>query len=156
MTRLWRPLASTGTKFKQLMGTKATLGQSLRMFPQYQAITAGGTMDRSGNSTYNALMVQMKKRFSDGLSLLATYQWSKILTDTYAAVPEFSSGSARDNNNRRLDKSYGDLDQPHTFKATASYDLPFGRKRSPFPASSVGSRVPGFWLPLSIISRAFP
>ncbi len=130
--------------FKQLMGTKATLGQSLRMFPQYQAITAGGTMDRTGNSTYNALMVQMKKRFSDGLSLLATYQWSKILTDTYAAVPEFSSGSARDNNNRRLDKSYGDLDQPHTFKATASYDLPLGRGRK-FMNSGIVGWITGPW-----------
>jgi hypothetical protein len=130
--------------FKQLMGNAATLGQSLRMFPQYQNIVAGGTMDSSGNSTYHALMIQMTKRFSDGLSLLATYQWSKILTDTYAAAPEFSSGNARDNNNRGLDKSYGDIDQPHTIKITASYDLPFGRGKK-FMNSGILGWIAGPW-----------
>ena len=65
--------------FKQLMGGNATLGQALRPFPQYTGVSTGGMMNHSGNSTYNALIVKATKRFSGGLSLLASYTWSKLL-----------------------------------------------------------------------------
>ena len=44
--------------FKQLMGGNATLGQSLRRFPQYTGVTTGGMMNHSGNSTYNAMILK--------------------------------------------------------------------------------------------------
>jgi hypothetical protein len=43
--------------------------------------------NHSGNSTYNALIVKLTKRFSGGLSMLADYTWSKLLTDADSSEP---------------------------------------------------------------------
>ena len=138
--------------FKQLMGGNATLGQALRPFPQYTGVTTGGMMNHSGNSTYNALIVKTTKRFSGGLSLLASYTWSKLLTDADSSEPWIAgvvgsgvgAGAAQNQFNRGLEKSYGVLDLPHMFKLTGSYDLPFGRGRK-YLTSGVSSWVLGNW-----------
>jgi hypothetical protein len=138
--------------FKQLMGGNATLGQALRPFPQYQGVGTGGMMNHSGNSTYNALIVKGTKRFSGGLSLLASYTWSKLLSDADSSEPWIAgvvgsgvgAGAAQDQYNRRLEKSYGVLDLPHMFKLTGSYDLPFGRGRK-YLTTGAASWVLGNW-----------
>jgi len=138
--------------FKQVMGTRATLGQSLRRWPQYTGVSTGGMQNHSGNSTYNAMIVKITKRFSDGLSLVADYTWSKLLTDADSSDPWIAgvvgaglgAGAAQNNWNRRVEKSYGVLDMPHMFKLTAAYDLPFGPKHK-FLNSSVISHVLGNW-----------
>lgn len=137
--------------FKQLMGANATLGQSLRAFPQYQNVTTGGMMNHSGNSTYHALILKATKRFNGGLSMLASYTWSKLLTDADSSEPWIAgvvgSGTgagSQDQYNRKLDKSYGVLDLPQMFKLTASYDMPFGRGKK-YLTSGVGGAVLGNW-----------
>ncbi len=119
--------------FVNLMKGSATLGQSLRLFPQYTAVGGGSWQQYNGNSTYHALIIKVTKRLSHGLSLLASHTWSKQLTDADMALPGVAIGAAvgfgaaQTNQNRRLEKSYGALDIPHQFKATVSYDLPFGK-----------------------------
>src|SRR5262245_498708 len=138
--------------FKELLGNNATLGQSLRAFPQYQGVSTGGMMNHSGNSTYHALIVKTTKRFSGGLSLLASYTWSKLLTDADSAEPWIAgvvgsgngAGAAQNNWNRSLEKSYGVLDMPHMFKLTGSFDLPFGPGKS-LLSTGVWSRLLGSW-----------
>jgi hypothetical protein len=108
--------------------------------------------DRVGNSNYNALIVGVTKRFSDGLSLNANYVWSKQLTDTDASTRGITNligsavggGSSQDNFNRRLEKSYGVIDTPHSFKLTGSYDLPFGKGKR-FVQGRVLDRIVGGW-----------
>jgi len=138
--------------FQALMGKNATLGQALRMFPQYTNVGTGGTQNRSGNATYHALMIRVTKRYSNGLSLLSSYTWSKKLTDSDSAEPwiagvvgaRVGAGAAQDHYNRRLEKAYGNLDFPHQFKLTASYDLPFGKGRS-YLTEGVLSHIVGGW-----------
>jgi hypothetical protein len=145
--------------FKQLLGGNATLGQSLRRFPQYTGVTTGGIMNHSGNSTYNALILKATKRFSGGLSLLASYTWSKLLTDADSSEPwiagvvgaggggagsQIGNGSAQNQFNRGPEKSYGVLDMPQMFKLTASYDLPFGPGRKMMTNGLTG-RLVGGW-----------
>jgi hypothetical protein len=138
--------------FKQLLGTRATLGQSLRMWPQYSGVGTGGMNNHSGNSTYNALIVKLTRRFSGGLSLVADYTWSKLLTDADSSEPWIAgvvgsgvgAGAAQNNWNRRVEKSYGVLDLPHMFKLTASYDLPFGPNRA-YAHSGAMARIIGDW-----------
>jgi hypothetical protein len=127
------------SNFKQLLGSRATLGQALKMFPQYSSVSTGGMQNHSGNSTYHALIVKGTKRYSHGLSLVSSYTWSKMLSDADSAEPWIAgvvgagigAGSAQDNGNRRLEKSYSVLDIPQMFKLTAAYDVPFG-KGKPF------------------------
>lgn len=138
--------------FKQVLGSRATLGQSLRIWPQYSGVGTGGMNNHSGNSTYNAVVVKVTKRFSDGLSMVADYTWSKLLTDADSSEPwiagvvgsQVGAGAAQDNSNRRLEKSYGVLDLTHMFKFTAAYDLPFGPRRK-FVNSGALGQVLGNW-----------
>ncbi len=119
--------------FVNLMQKNATLGQALRLFPQFTSLGGGSWQQYNGNSTYHALIIKITKRLSHGLSLLASHTWSKQLTDADMALPGVAIGAAvgfgaaQNNLNRRLEKSYGALDLPHQFKLTASYDLPFGK-----------------------------
>jgi len=138
--------------FKAVRGTQATLGQALRLWPQYSGVSTGGMQNHSGNSTYNALIVKVTKRYSQGLSLVADYTWSKLLTDADSSEPWIAgvvgsgigAGAAQNQANRGVEKSYGVLDLPHMFKATAAYELPFGRQRK-YLNSGVLSHILGQW-----------
>jgi len=138
--------------FKQIRGSQATLGQALRMWPQYSNVSTGGMNNHSGNSTYNALIVKVTKRYSQGLSLVADYTWSKLLTDADSSDPWIAgvvgsgtgAGAAQSQENRRVEKSYGVLDLPHMFKTTAAYEMPFGRQRK-YLNSGLVSHILGQW-----------
>jgi hypothetical protein len=57
-----------------------TLLQALRPYPQWNGIPPFlGPPD--GNTWYDSLQVKLTKRFSHGLSALATYTWQKELTN---------------------------------------------------------------------------
>jgi hypothetical protein len=104
-----------------------TVAQSLRPFPQYQTISTGAQNgDKSGHSSYHALIIKADRRFSQGLTGQWNYVFSKLITDsdTYFAN---SATSAMDQYNRRLEKSIGQFDQTHVLKFSTLYDLPFGK-----------------------------
>ncbi len=103
-----------------------TVGQALRPYPQYQNInTDVQNGDKSGHSSYHALVIKMDRRFSKGLTLNWNYVFSKIITDsdTYFA----NAIAAMDQYNRGLEKSIGAFDQTHSLKFSTLYDLPFGK-----------------------------
>ena len=75
--------------FNTLWGSRATVAQALRPFPQYTYIdTYAGQGDHSGHSTYHALIIKFNKRVSAGLTFQASYVFSKILTDSDTAWGE--------------------------------------------------------------------
>ncbi len=114
--------------FSALWGSRATVAQALRPFPQYATIdTAGGGGDHSGHSTYHAAVVKLERRFSTGLSLQTSYVFSKLLTDSDSYWP---GSFAADLYNRGLEKSIGAYDATHNFKTSVVYDLPFGKGKS--------------------------
>src|SRR5688572_7749346 len=51
--------------------------QLLRPYPQFANVTIQDFP--GGSSSYNALVAKFNKRFSGGLSMIATYQWSKAI-----------------------------------------------------------------------------
>lgn len=100
-------------------GFTGTLGQSLRPFPQYQTIGTSGGLENLGHSSYNALTAKLERRFHSGLNLLASYTWSKTLTDSDSALPAFvtfvqSPGSVQDPSNLKGEKSLSFQDTPTT------------------------------------------
>ena len=111
--------------FNSLWGSRATVAQALRPFPQYNVIdTYAGQGDHSGHSTYHSGQLKFQKRLSHGLTLQTSYVFSKILTDSDTA---WGVAYAADQFNRGLEKSIGQFDVTHDFKFAAVYDLPFGR-----------------------------
>ena len=120
--------------------------QALRPYPQYVGVQTwqdGG--DRSGNSSYHALVVQVRKRYSAGLELLGSYVFSKFLGDADAAAAATGgTPTAMDHYNRRLEKTLSRRDQTHIAKLNYSYELPFGRGRR-FANRGPLSRLVGGW-----------
>ncbi len=111
--------------FNALWGSRATVAQALRPFPQYTYIdTYAGGGDHSGHSTYHALITKFSKRMTAGLTFQASYVFSKILTDSDTA---WGVRYAADLFNRGLEKSIGQFDVTHDFKFAGVYDLPFGK-----------------------------
>jgi hypothetical protein len=123
-------------------GFKGTVKQALRPFPQYTLIdTYGGQGDHSGHSTYHSGMVRFEKRAGGGLTVQASYVFSKLLTnaDSYwgnaigGNTSNLNGGGgcclAADQYNRGLEKSIGEFDVTHDFKAGIVYDVPFGKGR---------------------------
>ena len=82
-------------------------------------------------SNYHSLQVEIRRRFSAGLTFQADYTFSKALTDAPDAVGNNQSTleNFRTFRNKRLDYRRSNDDQTHRFVANGIYDLPFGRKQ---------------------------
>jgi len=120
-----------------------SVAQALRPFPMYQTIdTGGGQGDKSGHSSYHALVLKLDRRFAGGTIFQGSYVFSKILTDS----DRYDGGAAAmDQYNRRLEKSIGQFDQTHNIKFSFVADLPFGKGRRFLPNQGVLSRIVGDW-----------
>jgi hypothetical protein len=136
-------IPSPFSAFTQVFGTGATVGQSLRPYPQYGLVdTIAGGGDRIGHSTYHSMEVKFSKRYSAGLTLQASYVLSKALTDSdsYSSTP-----TSMDAYNLRLEKSIASFDQTHQVKMMYIYELPFGKGKPYLSGRSIASAVFGGW-----------
>src|SRR6202043_2742168 len=83
-----------------------------------------------GDSSYNALQVDLRRRFSHGLSARGIYTWSKVLDDG-DSVNQTTAGNApglvSNPFNLRTDKGPGTFDVRNIAVINAIYTLPFGR-----------------------------
>jgi hypothetical protein len=119
-----------------------TVAQALRPYPQYLNIIAGAQGgDKSGHSSYHAMVVKADRRFSNGLLMQWNYTLSKLLTDSDSY---FTGTGAQDQYNRRAEKSIGQFDQTHALKLNTVYELPFGPGRR-WLTSGVASQIIGGW-----------
>ena len=103
-------------------------GQLLRPFPQYNGQAVTSPMNRS--SIYHSGQVKAEKRFSQGGSILASYTWAKLIsdTDTLTAWLEPSGGlGVQNSNNLRLERSLANYDTSHRLVISYALDLPFGK-----------------------------
>jgi len=131
-------------------GFTGSLQQALRPFPQYLGVSTSQSAN-IGNSTYHSLQMKLEKRFSKGLWLLASYSWSKTLTDANSSLGSFFSPSARDNYNRSLEKALAVYDVPSRFVAAFNYELPIGPGK-PVLSRGVASKLLGGWQVNGVVS----
>jgi hypothetical protein len=129
-------MVSSGT----LSQPTVAVGQLLRPFPEFNGVSFNA--NDAGSSTYHSLQVRLEKRLSRGLTFLASYTWSKNLTDTDTIdswiVGQFSA-PMQDSNNRRLERSVATIDVPQRLVINYVYELPVGRGK---PLLSVLPRIP--------------
>jgi hypothetical protein len=92
--------------------------QSLLPYPQYSGVTQ--VYVPAGNSTYQAGTIQLEKRLSSKLTLLAAYTRSKSIDDVR---------TPNDYYNRRLEKGLSGFDTPNQIRLSGVASLPFGRDR---------------------------
>src|ERR1019366_2796939 len=134
-------------------GFSGSVSQALRPFPQYgNAQVDSVTMsDPFGNYTYHALQVQAQKRFSQGLTVLANYTWSKTLTNADSEYPSQSNWNGNGNSgalntyNLKVEKGLSQYDIPQRLILSYSYQLPFGKGRALLNTGGVVNAVVGGW-----------
>ncbi len=107
--------------------------QLLLPYPQFTSFS--GEPLPAANSIYNALQVRAEKRMSRGLTVLATYVWSKSIDDassTSNAISYLGSATAslQDPNNLRAERSLSAFDRAHVFQFTYTYELPIGHGKA--------------------------
>ena len=83
-------------------------------------------LTNSSRNQYNALQVEFRRRFRDGLSYQVNYTFAKTLTDTPDDGQNRES-SLQDQNNPNLNFGRADYDRTHVLNANFIYELPFGR-----------------------------
>src|SRR5207237_1156809 len=93
-----------------------------------------------GHSTYHSLTLKYDKRTGGGLTVQASYKFSKELTDT-----DSTGAAAGDMYNLRLLKSIASFDQTHQVKLAWVYELPFGRHKALLSNGGVVAAVIGGW-----------
>ncbi len=90
------------------------------------------------SSTYDALQIHLDKRFSSGLSAMASYTWGKALTDspdhlsTAAVGPGVDTGVYRvpqNSNDLGAERGPAEFDITHRIAISYIYELPWGQGR---------------------------
>jgi Carboxypeptidase regulatory-like domain len=105
--------------------------QALRPFPQIEYINMDSYLQNLGQSTYEALEARLDKKFNNGLNILASYTFSKTLTDADVIQPYWSTpqngGAVQDPENLRAEKCVSSEDTPNNLAVSYIYELPFGK-----------------------------
>jgi hypothetical protein len=87
--------------------------------PDFATITL---YEQAGSSNYNALQVQVERRFSRGLGFLSSYTWGHAIDDR----PGQGLGQSQDAYNMSAERASSDFDVRHTWVVSGTYNMPFG------------------------------
>jgi len=134
-------------------GFSGTVAQALRPFPQYGSaqVDSVTSADDFGDYTYEALQAEVQKRMSAGLTLLASYTWSKTLTNADAEYPTEAAWEANgvsgalNTYNLKVEKGLSEFDTPQSVVLSYTYDLPFGKGKQFANQGGIANAVIGGW-----------
>ncbi len=146
-TAAWGALAGTpvpaGTLFNSITAKpNTTLANTWTWFSE-------------GISNYNALEVDVRRRFSHGLTLRGVYTWSKTLDDgdsLNATAAQNSVAVLSDPYMPKADYGLATFDVRNIGVVTATYDLPFGRGRMYLNSGGATDYLLGGWTLNSIVT----
>ena len=131
----------TTTQYKQLLSP----------YPQYTSVAAFRIPQ--ANSNYQSFTLEVNKRFSHGLQMLAAFTGGKLLDDASQTVSFLgAAGLKQDYYNRTGDKSISAQDVSKRLVVAFNYDIPVGHGR-PFLSSLAkpvdfvvgGWQINGIW-----------
>src|SRR5262249_41949856 len=135
LTKVANPYFGSIPTSSSLGGATIAQQQLLRPFPRFTTVAL--FRDNVGNSTYNAVAAKVEKRLSRGLTMNASYTFSKLIDDastvfsqTIFTGPVLNNTGAADAYNRHLEKDVSSGDIPQVFAVGWTYDIPRLRKLS--------------------------
>ena len=102
-----------------------------------QAASIGYVSSKS-SSSYNGMLVILRKKFSNGLQMDFNYTLSHSIDDLSSVVNTVTGGLICDLRNLRVCRSNSDFDATNMVSANWIYDLPFGHNRY------IGKDMPGW------------
>ena len=126
-----------------------TRSQSLKLYPYYTSINVRNP--RLGSSIYHAMLLSAEKRFSGGLTILASFTGSKLISDSVVSPLNYIGeqtgvvGYQNGNFNRRAERSIDPTDQPRRLVISGIYELPFGPGKLVSSKNAIVNKIIGGW-----------
>jgi hypothetical protein len=112
-------------------------------------LTTPTDIENAGHDTYEAMIVNLHHRVQYGLTLDASYTFSKTITDADSGIGGINGGIPgliQDPSNLKTGKSLSIQDVPQNFVLSYLFDLPFGKnKQFASGVSAVTNAVIGGW-----------
>ncbi len=110
-------------------------------------------VDGSGKANYNSLGVKVQRRFSDGLTYLFAYTWSRSI-DTASAIRNHGGDTLFPQNSYDLaaERAPSSFNTTHRAVSTVLYELPFGNGRQFLNQGGVIDAFLGGWQLGSILA----
>jgi hypothetical protein len=96
----------------------------INIFPN-PYIMGADLLKNTSFSSYNAGIVEVRRRFSRGLYFQANYTYSKVMTDFGGSQTNFQP--FQDNARPYLERARAPFDLTHAFKGNFTYELPIGK-----------------------------
>ncbi len=116
-----------------LGGPTIAYQQLLRPFPRFTTVTF--YRNNIGHSTYHSFQSRLERRFAAGVTVTASYTFSRLIDDAGAVFDSailtgpVINYQAADSFNRRLEKDESTGSIPHAFATSWVWELPFGSGR---------------------------
>lgn len=112
----------------------------LDTYPQFGGASG---LDSWGDSIYHAGTLKIERRFTQGLSVLTSYTFSKLIDNNIGnglngGFTDGGNDGVQDWDNLRAERSISSLDLPHRLVASVIYELPFGKSGNRFYRAIVG------------------
>jgi hypothetical protein len=120
---------------------KVAASQLLLPYPQYTSVTLANA--DTGSARYYSFYFRALRRYANGLTLLASYTWSRSMDNllgvsTAGASQVAAEAGAQNAYNLNGEWSLSTQDAPNRFTTAITYELPFGRGK---PFLNSNSRI---------------
>jgi hypothetical protein len=129
LTRVANPYVGQIPASSSLGGATVAQQQLLRPYPRFTTLAL--FRDNVGNSKYNAATAKLENRLSRGLTVTASFTFSKLIDDassvfsqTIFTGPVLNTTGAGDAYNRHLEKDVSSGDIPKVFAVGWVYEIP--------------------------------
>jgi hypothetical protein len=122
----------------------ASPGTCARPFPAFGSLS-GSSFNSISN--YNSLQLDVRKRYSYGLTFDVNYAWSHFLDDQDSAGWGSTAGAQvwQIGNNPSANYGNSNFDIPQALKGTAVYELPFGKGKPLMNSNAILDGALGGW-----------
>ena len=160
-------LTNSGSLTNATVVSNIQTGQVGELGNYYQTLRQNGTVNffanpsllganvlsNYSNSTYNALQIDVNRRFANGFQGQINYVFSKVMGDAQGDQ-QTNFEPFLDINNAKIEKSRAaGSDITHVIKANGLYELPFGKGQKFQSGHTVVNKLIGGWRVSGIMTR---
>ncbi len=143
---------------EQMKDCNPTVAQAMLPYPQYCG-SLQGVNEASGSSIYHSFQAKLERRFNNGLSMLGSYTYSKLLSSGAGATQKDGenwngTGGVISPFERQRNKALSPDDVPQVFSLAIVYDLPFGKGKRFMTQGSVANAILGGWQVSTIFRKS--
>jgi hypothetical protein len=133
--------------------------QLLMPFPQFTGVTVNSSGTNS--SSYTAFYAKAQRQFAQGMTMLATYTWSRNMDQGYGTIAnQYSTAPSGPQNAYDLSAEWGlsTSHTPHRLSLAGTYELPFGRGKKFLSSNRFLDLAVGGWSAnvVSVLQSGYP